>query len=98
MPEEKAVSVDELYDYLKRFSLSDSLYALGLINASMQFGRNGLEESGIPPPILTWVRKNFPTEHDKRLVMLQVSRLARFLILSGTNDYKKPYLDVGTDQ
>lgn len=81
-------SLQELYDHLRRFHLSESLYLIGSINAALKFGFKGLYENDIPEYIKNWL-KGIPNDHQTRLnIFLASTRLARFLVLSGANDHK----------
>lgn len=94
--EEKSTTLEELYAYLKRFSLSDSLFVIGVINAALRYGFKEVQTDGIPAPTLRWLEIVCKKNIDRVSLSLHLTRLARFLILSGTNDYKEPILDTGS--
>lgn len=87
---EKPNSLDELYAFLKRFHLADSLLEISKINAALRFGDREIYRPGIPKDILTWLGRM--QEFRRTNVMLEVTRMARYLILSGANDYRNVYL------
>lgn len=95
MANKKTISLEELYNYLKRFSLSDSLYAIGLINSALKLNNQEALSEDIPKPVLDWINHNFRNESSRLKLFITASRLARFLILSGTNDYKNERLNIG---
>lgn len=95
---EKPTTLDELYAYLKRFSLSDSLFVIGVINAAVKYGFKNVQENDIPEPVVEWLHIHCKTQMELVAMSLHLTRLARFLILSGTNDYKNPILDVHSNE
>lgn len=92
------ISLDEVYEYLKRFSLSDSLFIIGTVNAVLKYGVKKLFSESISPGTLKWVQDVFPQNIDRVSLMLNLTRLARFLMLSGANEYKNPILDTGSSE
>lgn len=91
-------SLIEVYDYLKRFSLSDSLFIIGSINAAFRYGFKTLSTQSIPPETLRWIEVKFPDRIDRLNLMLNVTRIARFLLLSRANEYKDLILDTGSKE
>lgn len=90
----KDTSLNHLYDFLRQFKLSDSLYIISCINAALKYGTSQLAEVNIPPYIKLWLGR-IPKEHRRYLQLnLDVSRVARFLLLSGSNDYKNKTLNI----
>jgi hypothetical protein len=85
-------TLENLYIYLKQFHLSESLYLIGSINAALKYGLKGLYEENIPQNILIWLGRMSNNHKAKLNLYLNSTRLARFLILSGSNDYKKKVL------
>lgn len=94
MKEQNTIQLDELYQYLKRFHLSDSLYVLGTINATLMAGHRKLNQQAVPQKVIEWINYNFPREQDRLSLMLNSYRLCRFLLLSKANDFKKERLDL----
>lgn len=90
----KQNSLDELYDALKKFHLSDALYVIGAVNASMRFGPVGFDFKNIPAWIVNWLQRNAKDEGARRNLTIGMTRMARFLLLSGANDYKGIFLDL----
>lgn len=88
----------EVYNYLKRFSLSDSLFIIGSINAAFRYGFKTLSTQSIPPGTLRWIEERFPNRMDRLMLMLNATRIARFLLLSRANEYKDPVLDTGSKE
>ena len=81
-----SVKLVDLYEYLKRFSLSDSLFLIGKINCAFKAGINKLSPDNIDPRIIGWLEgMDIDT---RRQVLIHSSRLARCLLLYGSNDYK----------
>lgn len=95
---EKPTNLDQLYVYLKRFSLSDSLFVIGVINAAVKYGLKQIQKDDIPEPVTQWLETHCKTKEDLVAMSLHLTRLARFLILSGTNDFKEPILDVHSEE
>jgi hypothetical protein len=81
-------NLDELYAYLKRFSLSDSLHFIGSINAYLKYGTFSPEKKNIPAAIVNLVDTFFRDESERRRLFLELTRLARFLLLSQASDHK----------
>ena len=93
-----STTLEELYDYLKRFALSDSLFIAGVVNATMRYGFHNLETGDTPTGTLRWIN-DIATDDIKRFdLSLQLTRMSRFLILSKANDHKSLVLDTGTPQ
>jgi hypothetical protein len=81
-------SLNFLYSYLKQFKLSDSLYLVSCINAAFKFGRSELSDVDIPPYIKLWLGRLPKDKRTYLQINLDAARVARFLLLSGANDYK----------
>jgi len=95
---EKTTTLDELYGYLKRFALCDSLFVVGAVNATMRYGFNELETGETPEGTVRWI-DDHGTEPINRIdLTIQLTRLARFLLLSRANDHKAVILDTGTPE
>ncbi len=91
-----ATSLEDLYEYLKRFSLSDGLFIISIVNNAFKYGHNALNQE-VPPNTLAWINDRCKDEPRERFALcLYLSRLARFLLLSRANDYKSVILDTGT--
>lgn len=93
---EQEIPLIELYDYLKNFHLSESLYEIGAINAIYKYGFAKINEKDIPDRILQWQREWIGRGYSEKNLTLLLSRLARFLILSGANDTGTRILTTGT--
>jgi hypothetical protein len=93
----KTTSLDELYDYLKRFSLSDSLFVISIVNNAFKYGINALSDDANKNTV-AWITDHCKTDIDKFALMAHMTRMARFLLLSRANDYKTPILDTGTQE
>ena len=91
-------SLEPLYKFLKEFSLSDSLYQIGLVNSCLKYGYHETNKTDIPEPISSWVEKQYPNHSSKLMLSITITRLARFLILSKANDYKGKVLEVGSSE
>src|SRR6185437_4853131 len=91
----KSYSLEELYVFISRFHLSDSLYFIGAINAALKYGFKGINSKDIPPYIIDWIKLH--DDNRKIHIFLQLSRLARFLLLSEANDHRNSCLIPGTD-
>lgn len=90
-------TLNALYNHLRQFHLSESLYLIGSINATLKYGFKGLYKDDIPKHILLWLGR-IPDDHQMRLnLFLSSTRLARFLILSGANDYRNKALKLEDD-
>ncbi len=49
------MSLLEVYDYLKKVQLSDSLHLIGNVNAAMKYGANHLQKENLPQEVLVWL-------------------------------------------
>lgn len=96
-PKHKITSLEELYGYLKRFSLSDSLFVISTVNNAFKYGINALSDDA-NKNIVDWIQDHCKTDIDKFALMAHMTRMARFLLLSRANDYKTPILDTGTQE
>ena len=96
--EEQVTTLVEVYDYLKRFSLSDSLFIIGAVTATMRYGTKLLETADTPAPMVRWINDVAQNEIDRFALNVKMTRLARFLLLSRSNDYKNAVLDTGTQE
>lgn len=93
----KTTSLDELYEYLKRFSLSDSLFVISIVNNAFKYGINALSDDANKNTV-AWITDHCKTDIDKFALMAHMTRMARFLLLSRSNDYKSKILDTGTQE
>ena len=95
MEKHKITTLDELYDYLKRFSLSDSLFVISMVNGAMKYGFKALTEDAHKNTV-AWIEDTWKDPRQKVELTMHMTRLARFLLLSRANDYKQMVLDTGT--
>jgi len=95
--EHKETSLEELYDYLRRFSLSDSLLVISIVNNAFKYGLRALNDD-THQNVIAWLEEHWKEPIHKINVMLLLTRMARFLLLSAANDYKSPILDTGTPE
>ncbi|NVM64480.1 hypothetical protein FHW88_002769 [Mucilaginibacter sp. SG538B] len=87
----------ELYEYLRKFHLSESLYLTGAINAVLKYREaGGWHKENISPVIYNWLLRASPNLSGYKAISVYTTRLARFLILSGANGHRNgaPVLDV----
>lgn len=49
-------SLNELYDQLKKFHLSDGLYVIGAVNAALKYGTVKADRKNIPDWIWAWLQ------------------------------------------
>lgn len=77
-----------LYNLLKKFHLSDSLYVIGAVNAALKYGTKLPTDTNVPGWVWYWLNREGRNEHERRSLVLTLSRMARFLLLSSANDYK----------
>lgn len=87
-------SLNELYDQLKKFHLSDGLYVIGAVNSALKYGTKQPDRRNIPDWIWEWIQVRGRNEEDRRSLSIVLSRMARFLLLSSANDYKGIFLDL----
>jgi hypothetical protein len=90
-------TLDELYAYVKKFHLSESLYTIGAINAAMKFGFNNFQYTNIPDYIKYWMEKFVDKSVSSIELSLSSTRLARFLLLSESNDFRHNNLILGSE-
>lgn len=90
-----SINLEGIYKYLKRFALSDSLYVIGAVNSALKGGVDVLHTDGIPQGTINWINARCKDRHARTEMTLHLSRLARLLLLSGSNDYKSEVLDTG---
>ncbi|TKC57160.1 hypothetical protein FBD94_21250 [Pedobacter hiemivivus] len=86
--------LNELYDQLKKFHLSDALYVIGAVNAALKFGTSKPDRKNIPDWIWTWLQTRGRSDQNRRSLSIVLSRMARFLLLSSANDYRGVFLDL----
>nr|WP_199082487.1 hypothetical protein [Pedobacter sp. ASV19] len=83
----KSHTLLEVYQYFKKYQLSDSLYLIGAVNAALKYGPNHLQTKDIPEEVGIWLGR--ATQPGMRFnIYTSATRLARLLLLSGTNDYR----------
>ncbi|WP_145854441.1 hypothetical protein [Pedobacter suwonensis] len=87
-------SLNELYEQLKKFHLSDGLYVIGAVNAALKYGTIKADNKNIPAWIWDWLQTRGRSEQDRRSLSVVLSRMARFLLLSSANDYKGIFFDL----
>jgi hypothetical protein len=86
-------SLETLYKFLRKYSLSQSLYLVSCINAAFKYGRHEMSlDVEIPDYIKHWLRQ-YPNDRYLGL-MISASRLVRFLLLSGANDFRDKALQL----
>lgn len=88
----KTYSLDELYAFLKRFNLAMSLHQIGCFNEILKFGHRTLKDGNDQPQVRAYLEKL--SDIDRLSFRLISTRLARFLMLSGANDYRDPVLNI----
>ncbi len=91
------ITLEDLYCFLKKFSLSDSLYVIAMINNIFKYGFNKLHLDKAPRPLVEWTQNQIKSSNSAAALMIQITRLSRFLLLSGANDYRKVSLDIDKD-
>ncbi len=98
IPEDRrtGTSLDELLWYLKRFSLSDALFLIGQINSAFKAGFDPLHMENIPTEVIAWIEEHGKGDKGRVYLSMKLSRMARFLLLSKGNDYKKEVLKLNT--
>jgi hypothetical protein len=89
-------SLEELYDCLKKFHLSDALYVIGAVNAALKYGTVKTDDKNIPVWIKKWLRLRGIDDRDRRSIAIMLTRMARYILLSGANDHKGIFLDLNT--
>lgn len=89
----KPTSLKEVYDFLKGFKLSDGLYEIGLLQSGLSTVKihKGKE---IPEKVTKWIQTHIKNEDSKIWCIFTLSRMARYLILSGSNDHKNKILSL----
>lgn len=85
---ESKTSLSALYTYLKRFHLSDSLVLIGAINSVLKYGIKEFGNPGVAPLVIEWLKRNCKTSQNYLTIFIDTGRLARYLLLSGANDYR----------
>lgn len=94
---EKDTSLSSLYAYLKGFHLSDSLVLIGAINSALKYGLKDFSKENIAPYVIEWLQKHCKTHQNYLTIYLDTGRLARYLLLSGANDYRNKRLELKND-
>ena len=89
---QKSFSLTEIYEHLKPFHLSDSLFVIGMINSAFKYGVDTIDNAA-PKNILAFIRRDLTSENHRRAFFLMSTRLSRYLLLSGSNDFKSKILD-----
>jgi len=90
----KSYKLDEVYDFLKQFHLTESLHHIGTINAALKYGYTSLEKKNISSDVIKWL--NGFSKMQRMQISFDATRLSRFLILSRANDYKNEILSFGS--
>lgn len=67
----KSCSLEELYSYLRKFHLSESLYTIGLVSAALKYGTEAINNQNLPREIILWVDRQ-----SKLQIFIEISRLA----------------------
>jgi len=93
----KDTSTSGLYTYLKKFHLSDSLILIGAINAALKYGTKDLWKEGVEREVILWLEKNCKTYQNFLTIYIDTGRLARYLLISGANDYRDKRLKLNDD-
>lgn len=88
----KSYSLNELYAFLKRFHLSKSLHQIACFNEILKFGYTKLKQGHNQPEARAFLGRL--SEAQRLEFFLMSTRLARFLILSGANDYRDSVLNI----
>jgi hypothetical protein len=83
MSTESSVTLEELYDYLQQFSLSDSLFVIGSINAAVKYGHRIPNTEDIPQAVINYIALNCKTHIERmtlsmHLTYLYVTRFSLF--------------------
>lgn len=87
-------SLRYLYDYLRRYHLSNSLVLTGAISAALKYGYRDFWKDGIKPPVIDWLKVNCRSQQEYLTILTGITRLSRFLILSGANDHRDKTLSL----
>ncbi|MGE8377190.1 MAG: hypothetical protein ACN6PN_02540 [Sphingobacterium sp.] len=87
-------SLKKLYDLLKTFHLSEGLYVIGSVNAALKYGSKVSTNKDIPKWIMKWLNLRGRNERERQSIILTMTRMARFLLLSTANDHKGVFLDL----
>jgi hypothetical protein len=90
--EKITVSLKDVYNCLKKFHLSDGLYQIGLILAALE--KIQIHKKEIPSRIIKWISHAKTVGQHEVSLRVNFTNMARFLILSGSNDYKGEKLTV----
>lgn len=98
MDVQKSTTLEEVYDHVRKYALSDSLFVIGVVNASMRYNFHELQKEDIPEGTIRWINDLCKDNISRFDLSFQLTRLARFLLLSRSNDYKSAILDTGTPQ
>lgn len=98
MSTESSVTLEELYDYLQQFSLSDSLFVIGSINAAVKYGHRIPNTEDIPQAVINYIALNCKTHIERMTLSMHLTRLARFLLLSQSNDSNDKIPDLNTPE
>ena len=88
-----SINLEGLYEYLKRYSLSDSLFVIGAVSSTLKGGFDILNTENIPPQTIDWVNRQCKDRHKRVELALHLSRLTRLLLLSPSNDYKNEVME-----
>jgi len=94
----ESYSLTEVYSYLRSFHLSESLYTIGAINSALKYGGDSYFKDNIPEHITYWLDRFGNKQVSNFEMLLQTSRMARLLLLSGASDYRSKMLMLGTQE
>jgi hypothetical protein len=93
----KDTSLEFLYSFLKGFHLSNSLVLIAAINSALKYDLKNIENEGVAPYVIDWLNANCKTRQNFLTIFIDTGRLARYLLLSGANDYRNKSLDLRND-
>lgn len=88
--------IEDLYLFLRRFRLTDSLRTIAQINAVLKW-HDRRKMPGVPEVIYQWL-EHVKKSQDNLSLTIFLARMARFLILAGGNDDRDKVLSVGTPE
>lgn len=91
------ISLTDVLSYLKRFNLPQALNLIGVLNSHIPWdaGEKATANNPKNQPFADWINDNFDGVGERKSLQWNLARMARYLLLSQADDYKKAELKFG---
>lgn len=92
------LTLESIYNRLKKFHLSHSLFIIGSINAALRFGTLEPSQKDVPLWTLDFLKRRGRTDIERRSLVIGLTRMARSLLLSTSTDFKGQKFDIDSSE